>query len=266
MIGFRSLSLRLVTVLSTLALLFVAAPAPAQSVGEIVDRMTERYRSQMDAVDNYVVETDRSTIYYKKVTTDGTVRFKSETRSNGSGASLGSGQMGSAMPTSYDDLEQFQAFKEHAVLKGTETVNGRRCHVLHVQDPSKMYDSDTPEAQSMQQVKSITMYVDAEEYLPSRMYIESGAANGPSSITINMKDYRTVDGLTVAFTREVVMGGQQMSDAQRQQMEMMKERMKDMPPAQRKQMEEMMGMMSGEPTVITVKRVTVNEGIPDGIF
>jgi hypothetical protein len=65
-----------------------------------------------------------------------------------------------------------------------------------------------------------------------------------------------------------------LSDQQRRQLQEMKEQMEQMDEEQRQMMERMMGdqmeqmeqMMSGEPMIVQVQSVTVNEPLPEGIF
>lgn len=256
-------------------LLLAALPAAAQSAADVIEEVKSRYQDQMDAIDTYVIETTESIAYHRKVTKDGETYYETKTETKGQGSMFA--QAGSAMPTSSSDLRQMDRLAEHATHAGMETVNGRRSHVLRVDDPSKLMDPDDPQTASFDDVKSMTMYVDADMYVPNRVEIETRAQGrgGPANVVINMKDYRTVDGLTVAYTREFVTNaGQNMSAQQRQQMEQFEQQLKNMPPEQRKRMEQMMGdkmeqmkkMMAGEPSVVTVERVTVNETIPDGIF
>jgi len=83
-----------------------------------------------------------------------------------------------------------------------------------------------------------------------------------------MKDYRTVDGVSLPFRMEMITD---MSDEQRQQMEQMKQQLESMPEAQRERMQKMMGdqmekLMNNEPIVIEVQEVIVNGDIPEGVF
>lgn len=260
---------------SSLCLLFVgllvgalASPAWAQSVTSVVDDMQARYERQMETVDTYVVETNLYTSYSKKVMTDGEPTFQTQTEMKSQG---GMGFSSTGTPSSTYGL-QFEQLKEHATYAGTETIDGVRCHVLQVDDPSKV----NPDAGG-DNAESMTYYVDAEQHLPARMVMKQETQNsrgtGPASVTINMKDYQTTDGLTLPHRMEIQLQ-MDMSEQQRKQMQKMMKKMENMPEDQREQMEKMMGdqmesmkrMMSGEPIVIEVQSVQVNVDLPEGTF
>jgi outer membrane lipoprotein-sorting protein len=245
-----------------------ATTAPAQSVASIVDQMRARYEQQMQSVDTYIVETNLYTSYNKKVMQDGEPTYQTQTKMTGEDApSVAS----TSTPSAAYGL-QFDRLKEHATYAGTETVNGVRAHVLQVDDPSKVNpDMARGDAESM------TYYVDAEQYLPTRMVMttKGGENAGPQgqSVTINMKDYQTTDGLTLPHRMEIEVQIN-MSEQQRRQMEQAMAQMENMPAQQRKQMERMMGdrmemmkqMMAGDPVVVEVQRVQVNVDLPEGMF
>jgi len=262
---------------SWLVLLFVGlliglpATAVGQSVASVVDEMQARYDQQLQTVDTYIVETNLYTTYHKKVTQDGTPTYQTQTKMKGQdGTSVAT----TSTPSAAYGL-QFERLKQHATYAGTETVNGVRSHVLQVDDPSKV---NPDMAQS--DAGSMTYYIDAEQYVPTRMVMQPNNQNaqnaqGPqaSSVTVNMMNYQTVDGLTLPHRMEIQVQTN-MSEQQRQQMEQAMARMKNMPEQQRKQMEKMMGsqmevlkqMMSGDPVVVEVQSVEVNVELPEGMF
>ena len=259
---------------SWLVLLFVglllALPATAvgQSVASVVDAMKARYDQQMETVDTYIVETNLYTSYNKKVTQDGTPTYQTQTKMKGQGESSFAT---TSTPSAAYGL-QFERLKQHATYAGTETVNGVRSHVLQVDDPSKV----NPEM-AQGDATSMTYYIDAEQYVPTRMVMtpknqgKKGAQ--ASSVTVNMMNYQTVDDLTLPHRMEIQVQTN-MSEQQRKQMEQAMAQMKNMPEQQRKQMEKMMGnqmemmkqMMSGEPVVVEVQSVEVNVDLPEGMF
>lgn len=263
----RTLRLRS-SLLLFFALLFGTVPAPAQSVEAVVEQMRAQYERQLDAVNTYVVETNLYTSYNKKVMRDGSPTYESRTQMKGqSSNSFASG----TTPSAAYGL-QLDRLTQHAAYQGTETINGVRCHVLQVEAPSKVNpDMSADEAESM------TYYIDAERSVPSRILMKPKGRGGQgpqaSSVTINMRDYRTTDGLTLPFRMEFQID-MNMSEQQRQQMQQAMKQMENMPEAQRKQMESMMGdqmqmmkqMMSGEPIVVEVESVQVNTELPDGMF
>jgi hypothetical protein len=230
--------------------------------------MRTQYEAQLDAVDTYIVETNLYTSYNKKVMRDGSPTYESRTQMTGqSSNSFASG----TTPSAAYGL-QLDRLTQHATYEGTETINGVRCHVLHVDDPSAVNpDMSAADAESM------TYYIDAERSVPARILMKPKGQGPqgpkPSSVTINMRDYRTTDGLTLPYRMEFQIS-MDMSEQERQQMEMAMKQMENMPEAQRKQMESMMGdqmqmmkqMMSGEPIVVEVQSVQVNTTLPDGMF
>jgi hypothetical protein len=260
---------------SSLCLLFVgllagalASPAPAQTVASVVDNMQARYERQMETVDTYVVETNLYTSYNKKVMTDGEPTYQTQTKMKSQG---GMGFSSTGTPSSAYGL-QFDRLREHATYAETETIDGTRCHVLQVNDPSKV----NPEMKG-DGAERMTYYVDAEQHVPVRMVMKQKTQNsrgpGPSSVTVNMKDYQTTNGLTLPHRMEIQLQ-MNMSEQQRKKMERMMKKMENMPKQQREQMEKMMGdqmesmrrMMSGKPIVVTVQDVKVNVDLPKGTF
>jgi len=250
-----------------LSLFLSAPPVAAQSVASIVDDMQSVYDRQIETVDTYIVETNLYTSYNQKVTQDGAPTYRTQTRLKGSDASSFAT---STTPSAAYGM-QFDRLRQHARYGGTETVDGVRCHILQVDDPSAVNPNMDENATSM------TYYVDADRHVPARMVMQTASAQQqgpePSSVTVNFKNYETTDGLTLPRRMEIQLAAN-FSDAQRRQMQQMMEKMEQMPEQQRKQMEKMMGgqmdmmrqMMSGEPIVIEVQSVQVNTQIPEGIF
>lgn len=259
---------------SLLFLLFVGlllglpAPAAGQSVASVVDEMRARYDQQLQTVDTYVVETNLYTAYHKKEMRNGEPTYQTQTTMKGEGASS---LATTSTPSAAYGL-QFDRLKEHATYAGTETVNGVRSHVLQVDDASKVNPDMGPT-----DAASMTYYVDAERYVPTRLVMtpKEGKKRGPqaSAVTINMTNYQTTDGLTLPHRMEIQVA-MNLSEKERRQMEQAMAQMKNMPEQQRKQMEKMMGsqmkmmeqMMSEEPVVIEVQRVQVNVDLPEGMF
>jgi outer membrane lipoprotein-sorting protein len=249
-------------------LLVLSVPtAAAQSVASVVDQMRDQYDQQLETVDTYIVETNLYTSYHKKVTQGGGATYRTETRmKEGEGA----GVVSQASPSSVYGF-QFEGLKQHATYDGTETVNGTTCHVLRVDDPAKVI----PEM-SAGDAKRLTYYIDAERSVPARMVMMTtgqGRRGKPSTITVDLTDYRTVDGLTLPYRTEIQVD-MDLSEQERKQMEQALKQMENMPKQQRSQMQGMMGgqmdmikqMMSGEPIRVDVQDVTVNTELPDDVF
>ena len=249
------------------SLLLGASPASAQSVASVVDNMQSVYDRQIETVDTYIVETNLYTSYNQKVTQDGRPTYRTQTQMKGSGAS--SFATNTTPSAAYG--MQFDRLRKHATYAGTETIDGLRCHVLQVDDPSAVNPDMSENATSM------TYYVDAERHVPARMVMETAASgpqgSSPSSVAIHFRNYETTDGLTLPHRMEIQLNTN-LSAEQRQQMQQMMKKMEQMPEQQRKQMEKMMGnqmemmkqMMSGDPIAIEVQSVQVNVDMPEGMF
>ena len=249
------------------SLLLGPGPASAQSVASVVDDMQSVYDRQIETVDTYIVETNLYTSYNEKVMQDGRSTYRTQTQMKGSGASSFAAN---TTPSAAYGM-QFDRLRQHATYAGTETIDGVRCHVLRVDDPSAVNPDMDENATSM------TYYVDAERHVPARMAMETATSGqqgpNPSSVVIHFRNYQTTDGLTLPHRMEIQLNAN-ISDAQRQQMQQMMKKMEQLPEQQRKQMENMMGgqmdmmkqMMSGDPIAIEVQSVQVNTDIPDGIF
>jgi len=172
-------------------------PASAQSVSSVVDEMQTRYDKQLETIDTYIVETNLYTSYHKKVMENGEPTYQSQTKmKEKSNSSFATG----TTPSSAYGL-QLDRLKQHATYDGTETVNGTTAHVLKVDAPSKV----NPEMKQGD-AESMTYYIDAERYVPTRLLMntkgKSGGGPKTSSVTVNMKNYQTVDGLTLPYRME----------------------------------------------------------------
>ncbi|PSQ95350.1 MAG: hypothetical protein BRD55_10815 [Bacteroidetes bacterium SW_9_63_38] len=259
---------------SLLFLLFVGllagAPlsASAQSVGSVVGEMRARYQKQLETIDTYIVETNLYTSYHKKVTENGEPTYKSQTKmKKKSSSSLAAG----TTPSSAYGL-QHNRLKQNATYGGTETVNDAPAHVLKVKAPSKV----NPEMKKGD-AESMTYYIDAKRYVPSRLLMNTKGSGGggskTSSVTVNMKDYQTVDGLTLPYRMEFQFN-MDMTEEEKKKMAMMIKRMENMPEEESERMKQMMGsqidmmkqMLSGDPIVVEVQDVKVNTEIPAGVF
>lgn len=233
----------------------------AQDAASVMQEVRDSFERMFADVDHYMMKTDMYTAYYKKEEGKGPIAFKTAMQMTGQNAPMGGG-------AAMDQYQQLDKIAQHGTYAGTETIDGVRCHVIRVDDPSKV-DAN------LSQAETITYYVGADDPLMHRMKMEGmDQGGGPGQVVINMKDYRTTDGVTLPFTMEFIMPSEGMSEEQRQQMEEMKQQLDNMPEAQRKRMEQMMGdqfekmekMMSGEPMVITVQEVEVNGTLPEGVF
>ena len=258
---------RLFVLTLALSVFPVFAPAQAQTARSVVQEMKNTYLAQFGDIDTYVVETDLYTSYHRKTDSGNGLEFESATQMKGQSQTFTG--MGTATQGQFD---QFDKIGEHGRHMGMETVNGTSCHVLRVDDPSKI------DGRLGDNAESLTYYVSASDYLPRRMEFRmkpQPETPTPQMVSVDLNDYQTVSGLTLPWRMEMKTNlNESMSPQQKQQLQEMKKQMEQMDEEQRKMMKRMMGdqmkqlerMMAGEPTVITVQNVTVNQPLPDGVF
>ena len=93
---------------------------------------------------------------------------------------------------------QFDQLKQHATYAGTEMIDGTQCHVLQVDDPSKV------NAEMGMEAERTTYYVHADRLTPGRVVVtsDSSAQSSPqlSSVTVDLENYTTTDGPTFPRT------------------------------------------------------------------
>jgi len=245
-------------------LLMLTLPANAQSVESVVSAMEDTYRSQMESVYTYILETDLYTAYHRKVSTDDGFSVETVTQMN----PQNNAPMGPPTGPSTSLLDVTNDLRDHATYAGTEAVDGISCHVLTIDDPTAL-DSGMRSGQ----LEQIRYFVNAETHQPRRIIMTAAedVQNNPTSMTIDMLDYRTVDGLSVPYRMEFLT---ELPAAQKQQMQAMLDRLDQLAPERREQamqmmgggMEQMKNLINGDPIVMEVTAVRVNADIPDGIF
>lgn len=244
--------------------------------------MIEQYTNSIEDVETMMmitrmegfVETDPDTTYYRKVETDG---FPTMQVVNS----------GSNTPATnyYNFQENYDALVANSTYEGTETVNGRRAHVLFIEDVTALYDDmvTTPEAQQQQQQaepQSGRMYIDAEDYIPIRMNFDinyDGEYTGSADMV--MSDIRNIDGMLIPFMMEMriegisgSMSAEDMAEAQ-QSMKDLEEQMENASGLQKRileravkpQMERLQKMLAeGAMTMTTIiEDVQTNITIPE---
>lgn len=271
------------------ALLFIAfagaSTVSAQSVDAVVNEMRARYQAQLETVDTYIVETNQYTSYHRKTTRDGDATYETEMQWKDSGGGMFSGA--GAMPSLQPGLAQLDTLAQKASYLGTETVDGRPCHVLRIDDPAALSGNRMPamNANAPQQGET-RLYIDAEQYVPLRLESEVSVERNGESQTLRprilLSDYRTTDGLTLPWSMEMKMenldatiSAEERKQA-RQSLEEMEQRMQEMPEEQRQMME---GMMKNQleqlrnildegsiQFAIEVQDVQVNAPLPDDVF
>ena len=256
-------------------------PAAGQTVEDVVEQMYDALRGYAANVENYaVVQTlmgVETMTYYEKEVVDGRPMFVvRETSGAGMTMSVGDDDMG------YGDLSQLGPdLIEHARYAGLDEVDGRRVHVLAIDDLSELDFSGPRGADEMEFVAtSARIFIDEEMLVPRRMSFDGQAttSSGVHDVTthIELTDYREVEGLPVAYRSVITIEGiEAMIDPEmRAQYEQMQEQLENMPESQRAMFEQMMGaqmeqiraMMEGGSDGMTMELVVtdvrVNQGPP----
>ena len=250
----QSLTCRFLFTFSLLAL-FGTAPAvsQAQSAASVVEDAKSKMIEMYSGIDHVMVKTDTFTSYNRLIRKDGEVEMQTQIESMpGAGSDS---PMGNSIS---NPLAQMDALAEHGTYQGTKTIAGVECHVIFLDDPSKV------DAQ-FSNGESVSYYIGVSDHLihGMDMSMEDG-----KSMEMRMFDYQDYQGIQYPDRMEMTMG--QMDEASKQQMENLKEQLKQIPESMRdqmkKQLEQAMGMIAGEPMVVKTEEVVVNGPLPAGIF
>lgn len=246
--------------------LLTSFPASAQSVEAVIENMQARYEEQLQTVETFTIETNDYTSYHEKVVRDGTPTYRSATRWNGGDLSVDDGGVASTV-YGFD----FDQLRKNARYGGTDTSGGAQAHVLIIDDPA-VFDSEIGFPADSAATR-LTYYISADRHLPVRMVMESEEEGSGSTVIVDLKDYRTTDGLILPHRMEMRFDIR-LSEEERREMEEMLRELDRMPQEQRDQMETMMedgmdmmrGALSGDPVVVEVLSVSVNTELPRGVF
>ena len=171
--------------------------------------MISQYSNSLDGIetmmtvstmDGFMATDVPDTTYYKKVTLeDGTQVFED--------VSSGGDTPGADY---WNFKENFDAISENSTYEGTETIDGNEAHVIFIEDVSALYGETMGEMENGGQgePQSGRFYIDADDYVPLRMSFDvqfEGEYSG--TVDVNMRDYRSVDGIQMAFLTEIAMEG-----------------------------------------------------------
>jgi len=268
------------SIMSTLALASaVAAPVAAQSGAEIIERMLSEYERRSEGVENYTLVQDvmgfETVSYFEKEMMDGRPVFRLRSSSAG-GVDVGDpgdGRFGEI----YSMGDEFARRAQH---EGREQIDGYDVHVLDLSDLTGMGFGPKVSPDSDFEPKRGRLFIDADTYAPRRLEFEGEMANEQGvqevTITVDMTDYREVQGMLVAYRTVVSIEGlgAAIDPEARAQLEEMQRELKNMPPAQRRMVESLMGDRieqlqglteggDGAMTIeMTVREVRVNAGPP----
>lgn len=266
-------------------LLMGTGPASGQSVQAVVDAMKTRYQQELDAVDTYIIETDQYTSYHRRTTQAGQPMYETAMRWHGEGRGLFRGA--GASPSLQPSLSQLDTLAQIAAYEGTETIDGRRSHILRIDDLSALPSSQLPPmAEGTNNQGSVRMYIDAERSVPLRMDMEVAITQHGEARTLRPRvvfsDYRTTDGLMLPWIMTMTMEtlNASMSPEERERarrsLEEMEQRLEQLPEEQRRMMEgamkdqlDRLRSMLDEGTIrfaVEVQDVRVNTALPDDVF
>jgi len=266
------------TYLGALALLLVSAGSvAAQSASEIVDAMLAAYEARIEGVQNYslvqAVMGLEAVTYFEKETSSGRPVFR---------ASLAglAGQTGSPATGVNDVYALGEDLARRSEYHGRETINDYDVHVLQINDLRDTgFGTSVAQDSEFEPIRG-RIYLDVDTYAPRRFMFEGEMTREASAIpltaTMDMGDYREVDGLLVPYrTVTTIEGlGAAIDPQVREQFERMQRELEEMPPEQRMMIEVMMAdqmrqfeaMMSDDsaPMVVEVlvTEVRVNQGPP----
>jgi len=191
----------------TLFILLISSTVFAQSPEEIMSRMMSQYSNSLDGIetmmtvstmDGFMATDEPDTTYYRKVTLEDGTQVLEDVNGDTPGANY------------WNLKENFETIAENATYEGTETVDGREAHVIFIEDVSALYGQTMGEVEDGTQgePQSGRFYVDVDDYVPLRMSFDvefDGEYSG--AVDVNMKDYRSVDGIQMAFLTEIAMEG-----------------------------------------------------------
>lgn len=250
--------------------------AEAMTAEEVLENVRKHYESSIRDIEDYVIETDEYTGYYKKTEHEGRPTFKVRTDMKTRDIS----NVGSI--SGYEMLaeDNYKKLLEAAHYEGTEGVAGYETHVLSVE---KM-EGFMPEYEEMNiELLDGVVYIDAEEWLLRKMEYNLRVINPDGSVhntfaTINLEEYQDIEGMKIPFRTVTIIESPDMelSEEEERQLEQMKQRMEQMSDDEKEMMRRMMGdqydkymrMMETRTieSVSEINDVRVNVGLSDELF
>ena len=279
-----------IAALALLAPLTLPASVSGQSAGEIMDRALERHDERMDGIENYTVVQRMEegpgpaaagvSMYFERTMVDGRPVYAMR--------HAGMADMMTEVPLPAGAMENagsmIAKLRDAATVEGTETVDGRACWILHVEDASAL-DWDQGTGDGTFTARTMTMALDQDDHVLRRMSMEGDmemdGRQQPVSMVSFLSDYREVEGMLHPFRTEVRISGMASGSMTAEEREEMlrnlaeaREQLAEMPEAQRAMAERMMGgqlermeqMLADDELVMTmvVDELRVNQGPPEG--
>jgi hypothetical protein len=250
--------------------LALPSAATAQNAEKILMTSLEEYEQRMEEIENYTIVQE-------------TMGFETEltflrTEVEGRTVFVPKGQEEAAGGIS-NFYRMYPKIAERAELKGRESVDGKQCHVLAINDFSELDLDQEMGGQGAFVPKTGLLYVDTDDHLIRKMQMEGeitrhGQTSPMTAVTV-LSDYRDVEGMLHPYLMHITATGlaagmsKEEAEEARENLAEMEEKLEDMDPNQRAMVERMMGgqmenlrkmLESGQfkITVVT-KEVRVNE-------
>jgi len=236
---------RFILLFTTIAVVLPnAANSQDQKAVEILESMQDRYEQSIEDVDDYVMEKENHTLFYKKAfTEDGRPYFKTKTKGDYKD------DMESASAKNKDIYSQLSSkAKEKANYEGTDEVDGHEVHVIYIdQMELKGFNANRDTEDT---VKDVYLYIDSDKLVVRKMEytIKSKTKGGEMreiSPVITNRDFRNVEGMLIPYESATVVKGLTLSDEEREKAEKglreIEEKMEKMPESQREMVKEMAG-------------------------
>lgn len=274
---------------------------PASSLAEkmtaekVIQNCVASYEKQMKGVKDITKVTDRDITYQKWITIKGKTICKTRHEME---------VMGKKFVSIYDGVYQWQQdpvsgkvtkeaidYNPYEMIEnlkttpaqygGTKKIDGHETHILDIKDLTKLMGFAKPEG--MEKVKiSGKFWVDAKDWVIRKMEMDIEGVDEKGKkrtvkTTIEMKDFRKVNGLLIPYRTVMTIGGgvpPEQEQEMRKGLAEMQKQLEAMPPAERKmaekmmkpQMEMMQKALGGGGEVTEVKKVTINTGLSDDLF
>jgi hypothetical protein len=218
-------------------------PAISQDIKaiEVLEEMQERYEESIENIDDYVMEIENHTTFYKKAhKEDGRPYF--ETKTKGKSRNYG----GSVSASNEDLYSQFTSqAKEKVTYEGTDIVEGNEVHVLYV-DEMELEENLDQDPRTDNTIKDLYLYIDSDKLIVRKIIYTVEFSNGNGTIReispiIKKRDFRDVEGMLIPYETITIVEGLAMSEKERQQVKEGLKEFEQMPESQREMAEQMMG-------------------------
>ena len=206
---------------------------------EVLEDMQERYEESLENIEDYVMEKENHTIFYKKAhTEDGQPYFKTKSK--------GKGMKYSGSNSVNEDLySQFTSqAKEKAEYKGTDVVEGNEVHVVYV-DEMEVEENLDEDPKTENVFKDLYLYIDSDKLIVRKIkytmeFSSSGVVREISPIIEN-RDFRNVKGMLIPYETSTTIEGLAMNEKERQQVKEGLKKFEQMPEDQKEMARQMMG-------------------------